>query len=189
MVTMNSKHFRSARRALSLPEAMISLSITSMLLVAVAAAFTGSAQAIQVNDTFFRCTQASRVTMNQLLGEIRNCDSLDMGTANTITIIRPASGGTNQLYSRQVNEVSRAFVYDTAGKRITLQITYTGGVFSPVYELANNVAGCQFGPPDMGLDYNNATIPIRVPITLTVSAGNNTIVLNGAAAPRRAMKY
>ena len=189
MVTMNSKRYRSARRGLSLVEAMISLSITSMLLVAVAAAFTGSSEAIQVNDTFFRCTQASRITMNQLLAEIRNCDSLDMSTANTIKIIRPASGGANQLYALQTNEISRAFVYDTAGKRITLQISYSGGTFSPVYELANNVTACQFGPPDMGLDYNNATIPIRVPITLSVSAGNNTIVLNGAAAPRRAMKY
>jgi len=179
------------RRGLSLPEAMISLAITAMLLVAVATAFSAASQAIEMNDTFFRCSQAARVTMDQLLGEIRNCDSLDMATANTIKIIRPAPGSGQ--YARQATEIERDFVYDSANKRITLQIFYTGGTASPVYELATNVSACTFGPVDMGLDYNNATIPIHIPITVTVRAGvGNTIssvVLNGSAGPRRATKY
>jgi type II secretory pathway pseudopilin PulG len=179
------------RRGLSLPEAMISLAITAMLLVAVATAFSAASQAIDLNDTFFRCTQAARVTMDQLLGEVRNCDSLDMATANTIKIIRPAPG--SGPYSRQASETERDFVYDSANKRITLQIFYSGGTSSPVYELASNVSACSFGPADMGLDYNNAIIPIHVPITVTVTAGvgntTSSIILNGAAAPRRATKY
>ena len=190
MVTRNNKLSRG-RKGLSLPEAMISLAITAMLLVAVATAFSSASQAIEMNDTFFRCTQAARVSMDQLLGEIRNCDSLDMATANTIKIIRPAPG--SGPYSRQANESERDFVYDSANKRLTLQIFYTGGTSSPVYELASNVAACAFGPPDMGADYNNAIIPIHVPISVTVQAGvgnvNSSIVLNGSAAPRRAAKY
>ena len=190
MVTRKSRLSRG-RNGLSLPEAMISLAITAMLLVAVATAFSSASQAIELNDTFFRCTQAARVTMDQLLGEIRNCDSLDMGTANTIKIIRPAPG--SGPYSRQATETERDFVYDSANKRITLQIFYSGGTSSPVYELASNVAACAFGPPDMGLDYNNATIPIHVPIAVTVTAGvgntTSSIVLDGSAAPRRATKY
>lgn len=195
MVTVaiaNRPHCR-VRRGLSLPEAMISLSITTVLLVAVATAFTSSAKAIELNDGFFRCSQASRVTMNQILAEVRNCDSLDMSTANTISIIRPAFvAGTSQQFYRQVGppaEVSRSFVYDSVNKVITLQIFYASGSPSPLYELASNVSSCQFGPADMGLDYNNATIPIRVPITITISTSGNTVVLNGSAAPRRAMKY
>ena len=180
------------RRGLSLPEAMISLAITSMLLVAVAAAFSSSAQAIEMNDSFFRCSQAARVTMNQILIEIRNCDSLDMSTANTISIIRPAyAAGTNQMLYREVGppaEVSRAFVYDAANKRITLTITYANGTTKGPYELAGNVTGCQLSSK-MGTDYNNASIPVQVAITLTVSTGGNTVVLNGAADPRRATKY
>ena len=190
MVTRQSR-IRSKGRGLSLPEVMISLAITAMLLVSVATAFGSASQAVEMNDTFFRCTQAARVTMDQLLGEIRNCDSLDMGTANTIKIIRPAPG--SGPYSRQTNESERDFVYDSANQRITLQIFYSGGTSSPVYELASNVSACAFGPPDMGLDYNNATIPIHVPITVTVTAGTgntaSSIILNGAAAPRRATKY
>ena len=190
MVTLKNK-LRHTRKGLSLPEAMISLSITAMLLVAVATAFSSASQAIEMNDTFFRCTQAARVTIDQLLGEVRNCDSLDMGTANTIKIIRPAPG--SGPYSRQASEVERDFVYDSANKRLTLQIFYSGGTSSPVYELASNVDACAFGPADMGLDYNNAVIPIHVPISVTVKAGNgnttSSVVLSGSAAPRRATKY
>lgn len=181
---------RANARGLSLPEIMISLLITSILLVAVAAAFTSSASAIENNDQFFRCTQAARVTLGQILAEIRNCDSLDMSTPNTIRIIRQAqTSDTYQQYARPANEQSRAFAYDSANQRITLQFTYLDGTLSPVYELAAGVTACSFGPPQMGLDYNNAQIPVRVPIMVTVTAGNNRIVLDGAAAPRRAMKY
>ena len=213
MVTQAAKSRRSnstgKRAGLSLPEAMISLAITSLLLVAVATAFTNASQAIEMNDTFFRCTQAARVTMDQMLGEIRNCDSMDINintggnwtwassgltapSSPTIRIIRPAStsGG---LYVGQTNETERDFVYDSANKRITLQIFYSGGTSSPVYELAANVAAASLGPPTMGTDYNGATIPIQVPLTLTVQTGvgnsASTIVLNGSAAPRRATKY
>jgi prepilin-type N-terminal cleavage/methylation domain-containing protein len=182
---------RGAARGLSLPEVMISLAITSTLLVAVAAAFCASASAIENNDAFFRCTQASRVTMNQILAEIRNCDSMDMSVANTIKVIRqaPVPGVLNQQYVRPANEASRSFVYDSANKRITLQISYLDGTFSPLYELTSNVNACGFGPAEMGLDYNNAEIPVRVPILVTVSTGGNSVVLDGSAAPRRAMKY
>jgi type II secretory pathway pseudopilin PulG len=183
--------FVSARAGLSLPEAMISLAITSLLLVAVATAFTNASQAIEMNDSFFRCSQAARVTMDQMLGEIRNCDSLDMSTANTIKIIRPVVG--SGLYARQTNETERDFVYDTTNQRITLQIMYSTGTNSPVYELASNVTTASFGPATMGTDYNGATIPIQVPLTVTVQTGvgngSSTVVLNGSAGPRRATKY
>ena len=206
-----SRRFNSTgkRSGLSLPEAMISLAITSLLLVAVATAFTNASQAIEMNDTFFRCTQAARVTMDQMLGEIRNCDSMDINintggnwtwassglsapSSPTIKILRPSatSGG---LYAGQTNETERDFVYDSTNKRITLQIFYSGGTSSPVYELATNVTSASFGPPTMGTDYNGATIPTQVPLTLTVQTGvgneASTVVLNGSAAPRRATKY
>jgi len=65
------------RRALSLLEVMISLAISSMLLTAIAAAFQSSSQVIQNNDQFFRATQSARVAINQILTEIRRCDSID----------------------------------------------------------------------------------------------------------------
>jgi len=176
---------------LGLLELIISLSIAALLLLACATAFTASASAINNNDGFFRCTQAGRVTLGQLLAEIRNCDSLDMSQPNTIKIIRAtpsAQAGAVQKYAAQPNEVSRVFVYDSSKKRITLQITYLASV-SPVYELTSNVTACSFGPTDMGTDYNGLSIPIHVPISITISTGGNTVSLTGSAMPRRAMTY
>src|SRR5947209_11275949 len=65
------------RRGLSIIEASISLSISTMLLVAVAAAFTSSASAIDMNDQFFRATQAGRVSLNQVLAAVRQADFID----------------------------------------------------------------------------------------------------------------
>ena len=178
-------------RGMGLLETMISLSIVAMLLLACASAFTASASAINNNDAFFRCTQAGRVTLGQILAEIRNCDSLDMSQAKTIKIIRAAPSAQNgavQRYAAQPNEVSRAFVYDPAQKRVTLQITYTSSV-SPVYELTTNVSSCAFGPVDLGTDYRGLSIPIHVPISITISSGGNTVALTGSAMPRRAMTY
>jgi hypothetical protein len=171
---------------------MISISITTILLVAVAAAFSSSASLIENNDAFFRSGQAARVTVNQILAEIRNCDSMDMSAANAIKIIRPTATDVNaasQQYALAPNEWYRTFVYDPIGKRITLQITYLDSTVSPVYELTSNVTSCSFGPPDMGLDYNNSKIPVRVPLMLTISVGGNVVALNGSAAPRRATNY
>jgi Tfp pilus assembly protein PilW len=184
------------RRGLSLPEAMISLAITAMLLVAVAAAFSSSCQAIEMNDSWFRCTQAARVTLSQMLVEIRNCDSLQISPATapytTISIIRPSFlAGSNQLLYRVVgppSEVSRSFTYNSTAQQITLQISFSDGSVSPVYVLASNVTNCQISYV-AGKDYNNASIPVQIALMLTVSTGGNTIELNGAAAPRRAIKY
>src|SRR5215218_4356873 len=82
-----------ARRGLSIVEVMISLTICSFLLVAVAAAYNASASAVEMNDRFFRATQAGRVTMNQLLTEIRRADAVQVFTDH-IDVIRPAAGAS-----------------------------------------------------------------------------------------------
>jgi hypothetical protein len=177
---------------MALLEVMIALTIGALLLVACAAAFTASASAIENNDAFVRCSQAARVALNQILAEIRNCDSMDMSTANTIKIIRPgrtAQSGFAQGYALTPNEVSRSFVYDPSRQRITLQISYSGGSVSPLYELTGNVTACSFGPADVGSDYNGLSIPIHVPISVRVSTGGNSVILTGSADPRRAMKF
>src|SRR4051812_31391096 len=96
MQSQNRIFVSRRRRGLSIIEVMISLTISAFLLVAVAAAYNASADAVEMNDKFFRATQAGRVTMNQLLTEIRRADSVEVGT-NYINVIRPlpgSSGGT-----------------------------------------------------------------------------------------------
>ncbi|HEY2589225.1 MAG TPA: hypothetical protein VGI81_26005 [Tepidisphaeraceae bacterium] len=193
---------RAARcrpRALSLPEAMISLAITSLLLVAVATAFSASSSAIEANDRFFRSAQAGRVAMNQILLDIRNTTSLlpTSVTSTSVTVTRPpfVQGGQQLVYAMpslqnpQVTETARMYAYDAANRRITLQLAYTDGTTSPVYELAGNVTAFNFGTPDQIKADNGVMVAIRVPITITVSAGGASVTLNGAAGPRTYLTY
>jgi type II secretory pathway pseudopilin PulG len=187
------------RRGLSLPEAMISLAITSLLLVSVATAFSASCSAIEANDRFFRSSQAARVALNQLLLDIRNTTSLPAAnvTATSIVVKRPpfVAGGGQLIYAttnpQNPAEVEswRTYAYDAANKRITLQITYNDGATSPVYELAGNVTAFSLGTPDTMTGDSGVLIAIRVPVTMTVSAGGANVTLNGSAGPRQYLAY
>lgn len=167
-------------RGLSLPEIMIGLAITVLLLTAAAAAFNASAQAVSMNDMFFRASQSARVSLNQMMVEIRRSDAVSVNSTY-IDIIRPAEDMTP-------GEVFRRFSYDSANQKLTVQIFQAGNVGGPVRTLATNVAGVTFGPADMVKDANQAWVVVRVPVTVTVTVGTNAITLNGAAAPRRAQK-
>jgi len=178
------RYARYARPGLSIAEVLISLTISTFLLVAVAAAYNASADAVEMNDKFFRATQAGRVTMNQLLTEIRRADFVDLDTANTIKVIRPDQ-------SRMANEKERWYVYDPAAKQVTLQIfflTASGLPPTPKYTLARNVEAAMFGPPELTKDVTGADVVTRVPIQLVVRIGANEVRLSGASGPRRAAK-
>lgn len=174
---------RQARRGLSIVEVMISLAISAFLLVAVAAAYSASSSAVEMNDKFFRATQAGRVTMNQLLTEIRRADSVQVFTDH-IDVIRPST-------SRLAKETYRTFSYDPAAKQVKLQVHYDATAPSPVgpqYALARNVEATLFGPAETGVDANNAVVVTRVPIQIVVRIGANEVRLSGASGPRRAAK-
>ena len=179
---------RSTRRprGLSIVEVMISLTISSFLLVAVAAAYNASANAVEMNDRFFRATQAGRVTLNQVLTEIRRADWVACSpTYDSIIITRPKQ-------SRLTDEDSREFKYDAVAKKITLQIFYKNAAgttwTSPAYSLASNVETAKFGPPDRMKDATGADLDVRVPITVDVKIGSNSVRLSGSSGPRRLLQ-
>ncbi len=172
------------RRGLSMVELMISLAITSMLLVAVATAYAASASAVKMNDDFFHASQTGRITMNQMLTEIRRADSVQCSTSvnSYFDVIRPDE-------TRTTNEVYRRYSFDSANRRVTLQIFYVGGTAGPLYTLANNVESATFGPPQLGADSNNASVVQRLPVTIVVTVAKNSVTLNGSNGPRRALRY
>src|ERR1041384_6192160 len=75
------------RRGLSIVEVLISLAITSVLLTAVSAAFTASSEAVENNDEFFRATQAARVSMTQILTEVRRAKSVNVSSSTKLDMI------------------------------------------------------------------------------------------------------
>jgi Tfp pilus assembly protein PilW len=184
---MSTTRFHRNARGLSIVEVMISLTISSFLLVAVAAAYNASANAVEMNDRFFRATQAGRVTMNQLLTEIRRADWVACSASyDTIYVTRPQQ---NKL----PNEDSREFKYDLAAKKVTLTIHFknlaTGAVWSsPTYTLASNVETATFGPADKITDATGMQQDVRVPITIDVKIGANSVRLSGSSGPRRMLQ-
>jgi prepilin-type N-terminal cleavage/methylation domain-containing protein len=172
---------RGAQRGLSLVEVMISLAITSMLLTAIAAAFQSSSAMIENNDQFFRATQSARVALNQILTEVRRCDSVQVSSTQ-VDIIRPNE-------TRPVNEKVRSYKYDAANKRLVLFFRYADDTLSAEYPLAENIISSTPFSFDMGVDANNAACVSRLSVALEVKVKNNDIRLSGSAAPRRSLSY
>lgn len=183
---MKSRRNRTprSRRGLSIVEVMISLTISAFLLVAVAAAYNASADAVEMNDRFFRATQAGRVTMNQLLTEIRRANSVEVSEDNrTLQIIRPTE-------AIMEHETYREYRFDPATKRVTLRVyfdvKYSPIPHTPEYSLASNVEDASFGPPKRE-DVVNPQV-VRVPVSIRVKIKGNEVTLSGASGPRRAAK-
>ncbi len=159
------------RRGLTLIDAMMSLTICALLLGAIAAAFTASCQAITANDQFIRCAQSCRVAVDQIMGEVRKADAVQVSAAS-VDVIRP--DGSEGTYS-----------YNATAKTLTLTLV---GDATP-HVLASNVGACSFVAdiqPDPKTQINRV---VRVTATISVTNGNNTVTLGGSAAPRRALVY
>jgi hypothetical protein len=160
-------------------ELLITLAISVALLAAAATAFSASSAAVEHNDRFSRATQAARVTMNQMLAEIRRADSVLVTGTTQVEVIRPVP-------SRTANEVSRTYRYDAATQTILLKITYLSGQPAVEHPLASNVSAAMFGPAETGTASAGQAAIVRVPVSVTVSIKESQVTLNGAAAPRRA---
>lgn len=170
------------RRGLSLPEALISLSITAMLLVGSAAAYQASTAAVENDDQFFKASQAARVSVGRMVTEIRRAFAVQLNPTNPgnfpgVQVTRPA----DQLTA---NESTRWYLYDAANKRIVEQINYTDGTNSGLLKLVDNVTSASFTDYEI-TGPNQTQIPLRVAIKVTIKVGGNQMVLDGAAAPRQ----
>ena len=173
IVTSNHR-FKKSRRGLSLAEVMISLAISAMLLTAVAAAFTASSDAIEINDQFFRASQAARVSMTQILTEIRRANAVQV-PANNKSLSMLTHDGKDRTYS-----------YDSATQKLKL---ITNDVLTdPDYTLTNNCTSATFDA-DTYTDAGGIKHVIRVSVTVIVKVDKNTIRLTGSAAPRKEQSW
>jgi Tfp pilus assembly protein PilW len=170
---------RRGRRGISMIECCFALAICSGLLTAVALAFKTSFDAVQLNDEFTRATQASRVSMNQLLMEIRRSSSVQVLDDKTLDVIRIES-------ARPSNEIYRRYSYDSSARKLTFQVFYAGGTSGPLHTLASNVQSAKFGPAET---VPESGVVVQVPVVITVKLGKSEIVLDGTAGPRQALAY
>jgi len=150
------------RRGVGLVELLVSLAITAGLLVAVASAFNAAAEAVDANDQFFRACQASRVCINQIMTEVRRCQS---GAVNASSLDMQLNTGD-----------SRSYIYDPTTKQLNMVLRSIPTV--ETYPMAHNISAMTFSS-------NGKSISI----TMTVKIGANEMVLNGSAMPRRWVTY
>ena len=171
--------FRGRRRGFSMVDAMVSLTITSMLLVAAGAAFTASASLVDNNFKFYQAEQAARVSVSQMVTEIRRAQQVTCASSSAtyFDVYRTAANLTP-------NEQYRQFAYNSTTSQLTLTIYYTTGTNSGAYVLANNVTAATFGPPVSGSNSQSVTAVQRLPVSITVSISGNTVTLEGSAATR-----
>jgi prepilin-type N-terminal cleavage/methylation domain-containing protein len=171
------------RRGLSLVEVMISLAISASLLTAIAAAFSASASAIEVNDEIFRATQASRVTMLHLLTEIRQGEVSPNSTAAAMRLI---SG------SGSVSGAGADRTYRFTGAPANQLLLVTESDLTDLdYPLARNVLATD-AVNDSKFEYTFKDLPtgrvvLQVTVTLVTKVNKNTIRLSGTASPRTYM--
>jgi type II secretory pathway pseudopilin PulG len=170
----------SSRRAgLSLAEVMISLGIAAMLLTASAAAFHASSAVVQSNDEFARATQAARVSLHQILTQVRR-GSVQLASGSTWIRLTtfPEPG---QVAGKDVT-----YRYLPATGQLVLVTNYSST--DPDYVLASNVQEMVFSI-EPGTDYTNAPCVANVTVMIRVRVGDNEVLLSGAAAPRRNLQY
>jgi hypothetical protein len=160
-----------ARRGIGLVEALISLAIAAVLLTGVAGAFRVSAEAIDINDQFFRASQAGRVSLNRILTQVRRGSVDEASTSSSLHLITDSNQDLTYSYD-SVNQLLDLTVNSTATTSI----------------LAHNVTACQF-LIQLGTDYNNAACVSRVTMQITVQVGANSVLLTDSAAPRRNIVY
>ncbi|MBC8108314.1 MAG: prepilin-type N-terminal cleavage/methylation domain-containing protein [Anaerolineae bacterium] len=158
----NRRSWRTARRGLGLPELLISLTISSLVLTAVALAWVSSSRIVEQNDQFFRASQAARVCVNQIMTEARRCQS---GVVESDSL-------ELTLYSGE----KRTYALDNVNRQLTM--TLNSLLVPQTYVMARNVSNAQF-----------TTDGTTITLTMTVQVGANRILMNGSALPRRRVVY
>ena len=155
---------RLARRGMSLPEVLIGLTISSLVLTGVAVAWVTASKVVDQNDQFFRATQSARVSVNQIMTEARRCLS---GVVDV-----PALELT--LY----NGEKRNYELDPTDKCLKMT-TYDAITGAPsTYVMARHVEDASF-----------VTDGKTITLTVNVKVGNNQMMISGSAMPRRTVTY
>ena len=175
-------------RAMSLPEVLISLTITAMLLCAVAGAYAASSAAISVNDRFYRASQAARVSMAQILNMVRRCDSCQVGGTYDGVSATVSASYIGIIYTDQLTGAVRSATYQRAGSPTNqLQLVQDG----QTHPLAHNLTSLTFTAdmaPDPG-SASGAKVPVSITVDMTVTIGTEVVHIRGSAVPRHVIVY
>ena len=167
----------SARRGLSLPEALISLTIIALLLTAAASAFNASADAVEANDRFFRATQSARIAMHHILTEARTGSVDEVWGPDWLRVVTSETYGTPRDITFRYRPDLRQLLLVT-----------NNDLTDRDYVLASNVESLRFNV-ELGKDYTGVDCVAHVAVAITVRVGDHKVNLSGSASPRRNLVF
>jgi prepilin-type N-terminal cleavage/methylation domain-containing protein len=174
------------RRAFTLVELLISLSIAALLLLAMGSAFTAATNVVQASDTFFRSEQQARVALDLITTEVRRCAAVTApgvpSTATTYTSITLTAPSTSTGQGEtDFNGDSITFAYNNSSATTNPNtITMTDNTAGTETTLASNVTSASFdvvGTPSLSAVGS-------ITLTMTVQIGTSQVTLSDSAAPR-----
>src|SRR4051812_12676467 len=163
---------RLRRLGVSIAEVMISLAIAATLLTATAMAYQASMRAVDMNDQFFRASQAARVSVNQIMTEVRRCATWHVDDANTDQVqiqTAPMASRPSEVW---------VYTFDRVNHQLLVSIQSINPV--PVMPIARNVEDVKFTKDAAGT---------TVCMLMKVKVGDNEVVVSGSASPRKAVTY
>lgn len=165
---------KTRRVGIGLVEMMVTLAICSALLCAIGVAYVASADAVDVNDKFFRAQQGARVAMTQLQAAIRRSDSCAVSSSTKLDLI-----------TADAKDVS--YSYDSTNKLLKLVTNYSTTDVDCV--LARNVTAVSFVADSENYPNTTTSRVVRITISLDLKIGDEQVHLSGSAVPRRNVVY
>ena len=171
---------RSRRRksAFTLVETILSVTITAMLLTAIAVAVKTSLSSYKDNEKIAAVTQGARSALSQMMGDVRAADAVE-ALSTRLTIVPPADGSGLQQVQYEFLGDGKLYYRRTVGGATTSYVLLgddmTVSSFSVTSEMAEDGEGMLYTK--------------SVTAHLELAVDNETMVVTASASPRRNQEY
>jgi len=162
--------------AFTLVEVLLTLAILAMLLASVAIAVHASLQSYTVNESIASVTQASRVILSRMMGEIRTAGDVD-STDTLLTITPPDDGsGLQQIQ------------YEYTGGKLHYRRT-VNGIQSDHVLLGDGADGIVISAFSIVPEDSDEGVPLSRKVRLVLKRGGANFAVTASAAIRRNREY
>lgn len=157
------------RRAFTIAELLLALAITGILLAGVAVAFDALSRSHTQNEQMFKSISKARQAMQRMSAQLRTANYVDPNGTSTSCTLTTGDG--------------ESLTYNYVADAQKLYLITNDDSSDPDYVLCNNVSAASF---EYGtFDDAGVTKVKYVQISLTITEGDTSETVNGAAAIRR----
>lgn len=173
------------RRAFTIAEVLISLTILALLISSMAVAFQASLRNCEENERLAAATQTARSLMNRITAHVRAAQAVELwGPSDELVILCPEDGSGDERQVRYYGD------YDSHTLRRELKVNGVATEDVPLlgdtedFEFSSFHAEIQVGQDSQGQDCAKS-----VTVWLSFQQDGRTISLTNSASPRRNQTY